>query len=103
MIGSKQLKEYEQFAEHATLDLEQCTKERDFYFSKLRKIEVLIQENIQPGDGVLESILAILYETEEGFTLPPEEEPLQGYDGTTIDDIEGPVGTYETGDVSETY
>ena len=101
--SEQKLKEYEQFAEHATLDLEQATKERDFYFSKLRKIEVLVQENIQPGDGVLESILSILYETEEGFTLPPEEEPLQGYDGSNIDEVEGPVGTYETGDTSETY
>ncbi|KAI6646664.1 hypothetical protein LOD99_12785 [Oopsacas minuta] len=98
----QKLKEYEIFAENATLDLEQCTKERDFYFSKLRKIEVIVQESYQQGDSVLESIQVILYETEEGFTLPPEEEPQPGFD-SQLEDVDGPVGNLAQDETSETY
>ncbi|VDN23904.1 unnamed protein product [Gongylonema pulchrum] len=47
-------------------------KERDFYFSKLRQIEMLCQDNEQIGTVEVARVLAILYETEEGFA-PPEE------------------------------
>lgn len=58
-------------------------KERDFYFGKLRDIEILIQEQLeanaameepQEDPGVLKEIQAILYNTEEGFEVPPEGE-----------------------------
>jgi RP/EB family microtubule-associated protein len=58
-------------------------KERDFYFGKLRDIEILIQEQLeanasleepQEDPGVLKDIQAILYNTEEGFEVPPEGE-----------------------------
>lgn len=51
-------------------------KERDFYFGKLREIEILVQEQIdmiQGDPGCLEDIQAILYRTEEGFEVPPED------------------------------
>jgi len=55
-------------------------KERDFYFSKLRDIELLIQQAVeqQPEleaeeDGLIPAIQAILYSTEEGFVIPDEE------------------------------
>lgn len=48
-------------------------RERDFYFSKLRDIELLIQQEIeahpeleQQEDGVLKQIQTILYSTEVG-------------------------------------
>ncbi|KAH8547876.1 calponin homology domain-containing protein [Umbelopsis sp. PMI_123] len=55
-------------------------KERDFYFGKLRDIEILIQEQLEvnaaaeePQDtSILKEIQAILYNTEEGFEVPPE-------------------------------
>ncbi|KAI5816747.1 calponin homology domain-containing protein [Pyronema omphalodes] len=54
-------------------------KERDFYFSKLRDIELLVQHAIeeQPeleadAEGLVPSIQAILYSTEEGFVIPDE-------------------------------
>lgn len=47
-------------------------KERDFYFAKLRQIEVICQDNEQIGTVDVSRVLAILYETEEGFA-PPEE------------------------------
>nr|CAD2208454.1 unnamed protein product [Meloidogyne enterolobii] len=47
-------------------------KERDFYFAKLRKIEVLCQDTEETGTLPTNDVLMILYETEEGFA-PPEE------------------------------
>lgn len=56
-------------------------KERDFYFSKLRDIELLIQQAIEldpeldkEEDGLIKNIQAILYSTEEGFEIPVEAE-----------------------------
>ena len=54
-------------------------KERDFYFSKLRDIELLIQtateqdpELDKDDNGLIKNIQAILYSTEEGFEIPAE-------------------------------
>ena len=62
-------------------------RERDFYFSKLRDIELLIQQAIEEDpeldkqeDGLIKHIQAILYSTEEGFEIPAE--------GDQIDDQE---------------
>ena len=45
--------------------MEGLEKERDFYFGKLRDIEVQCQEE-ENGSGVVEKIKAILYATEVG-------------------------------------
>ncbi|KAF8782429.1 Microtubule-associated protein RP/EB family like protein [Argiope bruennichi] len=46
-------------------------RERDFYYGKLRDIEVLCQEQEMSEDkqAFVEQILEILYATEEGFLL----------------------------------
>ncbi|KAH6897149.1 EB1-like domain-containing protein [Thelonectria olida] len=56
-------------------------RERDFYFSKLRDIELLIQQAVEEDaelekqeDGLVKQIQAILYSTEEGFEIPAEGE-----------------------------
>jgi len=56
-------------------------KERDFYFSKLRDIELLLQTAIEQDpeldkdeNGLIKQIQAILYSTEEGFEIPLEGE-----------------------------
>ncbi|KAI9013997.1 calponin homology domain-containing protein [Phycomyces nitens] len=60
-------------------------KERDFYFGKLRDIEIIVQEQMEAIEQeaadqeplevpVLKDIQAILYSTEEGFEVPPEGE-----------------------------
>ena len=100
--SDQKLKEYEVYVEGISADLDQSTKERDFYFAKLRKIEVAVQENFQQGDTVLELIQNILYETEEGFTLPADEEPQVEYD-PPVEDFDGPVGTLAPDESSETY
>lgn len=56
-------------------------KERDFYFSKLRDIELLLQNAVEldpeldkDDNGMIKQIQAILYSTEEGFEIPIEAE-----------------------------
>ncbi|KAG5979334.1 hypothetical protein E4U55_005273 [Claviceps digitariae] len=58
-------------------------RERDFYFSKLRDIELLIQQAVDDDpelekqeDGLVKQIQLILYSTEEGFEIPDENEAL---------------------------
>lgn len=58
-------------------------RERDFYFSKLRDIELLIQQAVEEDpelekqeDGLVKHIQTILYSTEEGFEIPAEEAAL---------------------------
>ena len=58
-------------------------RERDFYFSKLRDIELLVQQAVEDDpelekqeDGLVKQIQTILYSTEEGFEIPAEGEGL---------------------------
>lgn len=44
-------------------------KERDFYFGKLRDIEVLCQEEGAAGTPLSDKVLAILYATEVCYSL----------------------------------
>ncbi|RNA14276.1 Microtubule-associated RP EB family member 1 [Brachionus plicatilis] len=52
--------------------LEGLEKERDFYFGKLRDIEVLCQEYEADNLVVLKRILDVLYATADGFVAPDE-------------------------------
>jgi len=49
-------------------------KERDFYFGKLRDIEILVQQqlDVEPDNQLLKEIQTILYSTEDGFEVPAE-------------------------------
>lgn len=59
------------------LNLEGLEKERDFYFSKLRDIEMLCQgEEEEAQNPLVGKIMEILYATEDGFA-PPEETPAE--------------------------
>lgn len=56
-------------------------RERDFYFSKLRDIELLIQQACEEDpeiekdeNGLIKHIQTILYSTEDGFEIPAEAE-----------------------------
>lgn len=67
-------------------------KERDFYFSKLRDIELLLQTALEQDpeiekdeNGLVRNIQAILYSTEEGFEIPAEaEDELNGEEPDTF-------------------
>uniref|UniRef100_A0A673MF62 Microtubule-associated protein RP/EB family member 1 n=1 Tax=Sinocyclocheilus rhinocerous TaxID=307959 RepID=A0A673MF62_9TELE len=48
-------------------------KERDFYFGKLRNIELICQEKEGEGDPTLQRIVDILYATDDGFVIPEDE------------------------------
>ncbi|KAF4580730.1 MAPRE family protein [Pleurotus pulmonarius] len=58
--------------------LEGLEKERDFYFEKLRDIEILAQQQLETleaegkDDNTLREIQKILYSTEEGFEVPEQ-------------------------------
>jgi len=62
--------------------LEGLEKERDFYFEKLRDIEILVQQQLEvlEGEGkddhTLREIQKILYSTEEGFEVPDAGAPV---------------------------
>jgi len=56
------------------LTVEGLEKERDFYFGKLRDVEVLCQEHEAVGGDLVRKILDILYQTEDGFAVPDEDE-----------------------------
>ncbi|KAJ7901093.1 calponin homology domain-containing protein [Mycena olivaceomarginata] len=65
-----------------TTHLEGLEKERDFYFEKLRDIEILVQAQMEAleaagnDDNTLREIQKILYSTEEGFEVPEGEGEL---------------------------
>lgn len=68
-------------------------KERDFYFGKLREIEILVQEQLEMAKqnqhrseeiDCIKEIQAILYRTEEGFEVPPEDDGLLEDDDETF-------------------
>ncbi|KAF9032809.1 microtubule binding protein [Panaeolus papilionaceus] len=65
-----------------TTHLEGLEKERDFYFEKLRDIEILVQQQLEvlEGEGkedvTLKEIQKILYMTEEGFEVPDPSAPV---------------------------
>ena len=51
------------------LSIEGLEKERDFYFGKLRDIEVVIQESADAADPMASKVLEVLYATEVKHSL----------------------------------
>ncbi|KAJ1928893.1 microtubule integrity protein mal3 [Tieghemiomyces parasiticus] len=78
-------------------------KERDFYFNKLRQVEILLQElEPQLSDQELplaRDIQAILYTTEEGFELQNEEDP----DNQDVDHLHNQMHAMGVVDDNETF
>ena len=66
----------------AKLSIEGLERERDFYFGKLRDIELLAQQAENVSDASMgdkekefkEKCLKVLYQTEDGFAVPEEDE-----------------------------
>ncbi|XP_031437340.1 microtubule-associated protein RP/EB family member 3-like isoform X2 [Clupea harengus] len=59
------------------LTVDGLERERDFYFGKLRDIELICQEHEGEHSTTLTKIMDILYATEDGFA-PPEDELVEG-------------------------
>ena len=57
------------------LSVENLERERDFYYSKLREVEVLCQANEGANVPFLQQVLEILYKTDDAdeFVTPEEE------------------------------
>ncbi|XP_050075295.1 microtubule-associated protein RP/EB family member 1 isoform X1 [Anopheles maculipalpis] len=77
-VTNQQIEELTAQMNDMRLNFEGLEKERDFYFSKLRDIEILCQDDEQSQSPFVQKILEILYATEDGFAppdeIPPEEE-----------------------------
>jgi len=72
--ASAQIEELNAQVLEMKLTIEGLEKERDFYFGKLRDIEVLAQEYENDGGEFAQKALAVLYATEDGFAVPEEEQ-----------------------------
>ncbi|XP_013790677.1 microtubule-associated protein RP/EB family member 1-like isoform X2 [Limulus polyphemus] len=72
--GSHKVEEMSNQVSELKLTVEGLERERDFYYGKLRDIEVVCQESEQEGEkkNLLDKILDVLYATEEGFAVPEE-------------------------------
>ncbi|XP_072772369.1 microtubule-associated protein RP/EB family member 3-like isoform X1 [Nerophis lumbriciformis] len=79
--GDSELLELNQQMVDMKLTLEGLEKEREFYFGKLRDIELICQEGESENNPVFNKILDILYATEEGFEPPEDEEVDDGAQG----------------------
>ncbi|KAM3727980.1 Stomatin-2 [Dirofilaria immitis] len=66
-------RKYELLIQQLKEDLIELTKQRNFYYDKLRKVEVLCQEAEDSSTICREEVLRILYETQEGFVVIDEE------------------------------
>ncbi|XP_010770409.1 microtubule-associated protein RP/EB family member 3-like [Notothenia coriiceps] len=62
------------------LTIDGLAKERDFYFGKLRDIEVLCQDS-ESENPIFNKIMDVLYSTEEGFAPPEDEDVDDGAQG----------------------
>jgi RP/EB family microtubule-associated protein len=80
-IDEAEFEELNQTIVKLKLTVEGLEKERDFYFSKLRDIEVICQENETETDPVMTKITDILYATEDGFAVPEDEDDGDGDGG----------------------
>ncbi|XP_075893789.1 microtubule-associated protein RP/EB family member 3-like isoform X2 [Nelusetta ayraudi] len=78
--GDAELVELNQQLLDMKLTVEGLEKERDFYFGKLRDIELICQDN-ENGNPAVGRIIDILYATEEGFAPPEDEDVDEGAQG----------------------
>lgn len=74
--GGAAKKDFQKDAEmvEMKLCLENLERERDFYFGKLRDIEVIITSSGDEKAELSQKILDVLYATEDGFAIPDESE-----------------------------
>ncbi|XP_058628141.1 microtubule-associated protein RP/EB family member 3b isoform X2 [Onychostoma macrolepis] len=72
--GDAEIMELNQQLMDLKLTVDGLEKERDFYFGKLRDIELICQENECDSSPVLSKIMEVLYTTEDGFAPPEDDE-----------------------------
>ncbi|KAM4563341.1 microtubule-associated protein RP/EB family member 1-like isoform 1-T2 [Odontesthes bonariensis] len=72
--GDEERAELQNEMDNLKSTIQDMEKERDFYFGKLRNIELICQEKEGESDPTLQRIIDILYATDEGFVIPDAEE-----------------------------
>ncbi|XP_069028411.1 microtubule-associated protein RP/EB family member 3-like isoform X2 [Embiotoca jacksoni] len=77
--GDAELMELNQQVLDLKMTIDGLEKERDFYFGKLRDIELICQDH--ENHPVLSKVMDILYATEDGFAPPEDEEIDEGAQG----------------------
>jgi len=75
--SSQKVQELAQANAEMKMNIEAVEKERDFYFGKLRDIEILAQQHDDPELEVLQKIFKILYATDEAEGFVASEEQAQ--------------------------
>ncbi|KAM9429815.1 microtubule-associated protein RP/EB family member 1-like isoform 1-T2 [Salvelinus alpinus] len=68
--GDVEREELSQEVSSLKATVQDMEKERDFYFGKLRSIEVICQEVDGEADTTMQKIMDVLYATDEGFVIP---------------------------------
>eukprot|EP00039_Didymoeca_costata_P010321 m.138921 g.138921 ORF g.138921 m.138921 type:complete len:265 (+) comp14784_c1_seq1:237-1031(+) len=71
-VASQRYEELQTRATELQLTIDGLEKERDFYFGKLRDIEILCQQPEVEAHPLVGEILKVLYATEDGFEAPPD-------------------------------
>lgn len=69
------------------ISVDELEKERDFYFNKLREIEIAAQQVTDQGllqSKLFKDITEILYKTEDGFEAPTQEGDSLGSITSTV-------------------
>ncbi|GAA6214936.1 microtubule-associated protein RP/EB family member 3-like isoform X2 [Lates japonicus] len=79
--GDAELIELNQQLLDLKLTVDGLEKERDFYFGKLRDIELICQEHENENNPILSKVMDVLYATEEGFAPPEDDEIDEGARG----------------------
>ncbi|XP_070555478.1 microtubule-associated protein RP/EB family member 3-like isoform X21 [Ptychodera flava] len=74
VVNNNQVAELNQQLLEVKLTVDGLEKERDFYFSKLREIEIICQQHEDENHPGIQKIVEVLYATEDGFAPPADEE-----------------------------
>lgn len=80
-VSQQELDTLTQELSEVRLNVDGLEKERDFYFGKLRDIEVICQDGDNATTELSERVLQVLYATEDGFAPPEENENVEEYTG----------------------
>ncbi|XP_071487984.1 microtubule-associated protein RP/EB family member 1-like [Diadema antillarum] len=73
-VSNEEIANLEMQLKESLMTINGLEKERDFYFGKLREIEVICTEHEKEEHSGVQKILEVLYATEEGFEAPEEAE-----------------------------
>lgn len=71
-LANEKIAEMGAYEEELRASVASLERERDFYFGKLRDIEILMQTYTGPDTGMVDKVLKIMYATDDDFTAVDE-------------------------------